>query len=117
MKLKMGGLRSTAWLAVLTAVLFVQADTPAQTQQAQTNQIQPAQAPPKPTFSVKVDLVTTDVIPHDEKGNFISDLSKDEFEIYEDGVKQEIASMTLSHGGRITNVLAPPASVAAEGII
>ena len=41
----------------------------------------------KPTFRVQVDLVTNDVIVRDEKGNFIPDLKKDEFEIYEDGVQ------------------------------
>ena len=44
--------------------------------------------------------------------------TKNEFEIYEDGVKQEITSMTVSHGGRVTNVLAPPPPVlASEGLI
>src|SRR2546421_12326756 len=113
MKLKMGGLWSTAWLVVLTAGLCAQAGTPAQ---------QPAPAPqpsqPQPTFRVQVDLVTTDVIPRDEKGNFIADLSKGEFEIYEDGVKQDITSMTVSHGGRGTNNLgAPPPAPAPEGAV
>ena len=58
-----------------------------------------------------------DVIVRDDKGNFIADLKKDEFEIYEDGVKQDISSMTVSHGGRVTNVLAPPPPPPPEGII
>jgi VWFA-related protein len=103
----MRGLWSAAWLVVLTAGLIAQSGAP------------PAQEPPEqPTFRVQVDLVTTDVIPRDEEGNFISDLTKDDFEIYEDGVKQEIISMTVSHGGRIRNVLAPPPPVlASEGLI
>src|SRR6185437_8110903 len=44
-------------------------------------------------------------------------LTKGDFEIYEDGVKQDIVSMTLSHGGRVTNVLAPPPPPPPEGII
>ena len=48
---------------------------------------------------------------------FVSDLSKDEFEIYEDGVKQDIASMTMSHGGRVTNVLEAPPPPPPEGIL
>jgi VWFA-related protein len=78
----------------------------------------PQSAADQPTFRVQVDLVTTDVIPRDQNGNFLADLTKDEFEIWEDGVKQEITSMTVSHGGRIRNVLAPPPPVlASEGLI
>ncbi len=62
-------------------------------------------------------LVTIDVIVTDDKGNFIPDLKKDEFEVYEDGVKQDITSMTMSHGGRVTNVLEPPPPPPPEGII
>lgn len=109
MKLRMGGLWSTAWLVALTAGLCAQAGTPAQPA-PQGNQ-------PQPTFRVQIDLVTTDVIPRDEGGNFIADLSKGEFEIFEDGVKQEITSMTVSHGGRVTNILAPPPVLASEGLV
>jgi hypothetical protein len=46
--------------------------------------------PQTPTFRVSVDLVTTDVIPRDQRTEqFIADLKANEFEIYEDGVKQE----------------------------
>ena len=71
----------------------------------------------KPTFSVQIDLVTSDVIARDDKGNFVADLSKDEFQVFEDGVRQEISSMTLIHGGRVTNVLAPPPPPPPEGVI
>src|SRR5207245_4825592 len=53
----------------------------------------------------------------DEKGNFVPDLKKDEFEIFEDGVKQDITSMTVVTGGRGTNLLAPPPPPPPEGII
>src|SRR5476649_1018577 len=78
---------------------------------------QPATAQDRPTFSVQVDLVTTDLVARDGKGNFVSDLTRDEFEVLEDGVKQDIVSITLSHGGRVSNVLAPPPAAAPEGII
>jgi VWFA-related protein len=78
---------------------------------------QPANAQDRPTFSVAVDLVTTDLVARDSKGNFVADLTRDDFEVYEDGVKQDIVSMTLSHGGRVSNVLAPPPAAAPEGII
>jgi VWFA-related protein len=77
----------------------------------------PAQAPGQPTFRVAVDLVTTDVIARDGQGQFISDLKTEDFEVYEDGVRQEIVSLVLTHGGRVFNVQAPPPAPVQEGII
>ena len=81
------------------------------------------EAPPspqgsQPTFRVAVDLVTTDVIVRDSDTDaFVSDLTVDEFEVYEDGIRQEIVSLVLTHGGRVFNVQAPPPAPVAEGII
>jgi VWFA-related protein len=76
------------------------------------------QQPQQPTFRVQVDLVTTDVIVRDGRTDqFISDLKPGELEIYEDGVKQEISSLTLVNGGRVFNVQAPPPPPSPEGII
>jgi VWFA-related protein len=71
----------------------------------------------QPTFRVAIDLVTTDVIARDDAGQFVADLKKDDFAIYEDGVKQEIATFTLVHGGRVLNQLLPPPPPPQEGII
>src|SRR5229473_1446378 len=109
MALKMNGFGSTVLLVVLTAGLSAQ--TPAAPQANATAQQE------RPTFKVQVDLVTSDIIVRDEKGNFIPDLKKDEFEIFEDGIKQDISSMTVVTGGRVTNVLAPPPPPPPEGII
>src|SRR5690242_1316908 len=106
MSLKMNGFWSTALLVVLAAGLSAQTPTP-----------QKPASQDKPTFRLQVDLVTNDIIVRDEKGNFIPDLKKDEFEIYEDGVKQDISSMTVVTGGRVTYVLAPPPPPPPEGII
>src|SRR5687767_5503009 len=62
-----------------------------------------------PTFTASVDLVRTDAIVRDARGQFIADLKDGEFEVYEDGVKQQIVSLTMIHGGREYNVLSPPA--------
>src|SRR5215208_1492463 len=107
MALKMNGFWSTATLVALTAGLSAQTPTPPSAAAAQQ----------KPTFKVQVDLVTSDIIVRDEKGNFIPDLKKEDFEIFEDGVKQDISSMTVVTGGRVTNVLAPPPPPPPEGII
>ncbi len=77
----------------------------------------PAQAAQQPTFRLAVDLVTTDVIVRDGKGQFIADLKKEEFEVFEDGVRQDIASMVLVHGGRAYNLQLPPPPPPPEGII
>ena len=77
-------------------------------------------APPQPTFRSGVDLVTLDVIPRTSNGQFVPSLGKDDFQVFEDGVAQEIASLVMVHGGRVFNVLAPPdlpAGGSPEGII
>jgi len=70
----------------------------------------------QPTFIVKVDLVTTDVIVRTARGQFIADLKPEDLEVFEDGVKQDIATMTMIHGGREYNVRSLPAP-AHEGLI
>jgi len=108
----MNGLWSTATLVALTAGLSAQ--TPGQAPATPPNS---ATTQERPTFKVQVDLVTNDIIVRDEKGNFIPDLKKEDFEIFEDGVKQDISSMTVVTGGRVTNVLAPPPPPPPEGIV
>ena len=82
------------------------------------SQATPQAEPQQPTFRVAVDLVTTDVIVRDSGNNsFVSDLTVDEFEVYEDGVLQEIVSLVLTHGGRVFNIQSPPPAPAQEGII
>src|SRR5438045_6677989 len=51
------------------------------------------------------DIVSTDVIVRDNKnqGQLIANLNKGDFEVYEDGVKQEVVSFILTHGGRVYN--------------
>lgn len=105
MTLKPNGFRSTS-LALLAVGLLAQLPGGALVAQSQT-----------PTFRVQIDAVTMDVIVKDEQGRFIPDLKKEEFEVYEDGVKQDISSMTLSHGGRVANLLEAPPPPPPEGII
>jgi VWFA-related protein len=70
----------------------------------------------QPPIRVGVELVTTDVRVR-QNGRFVSDLRQDDFEVYEDGVKQKIVSFVKSLGGRIYNVTAPPASPGPSGLI
>ena len=118
------GLRSDSGvgLAALVAAVacsgLVLAQTPAQT----------PPGPPPPTvglvqtglplqpFRAGVILVTTDVIVRNQDGVFMSGLLRDDFQVFEDGVEQEIVSLVLVHGGRVYNhmLLSPPVQ---EGII
>ena len=87
-------------------------------QAAQQPAAAPAQqAPEQPTFRVSVDLVTTDLLVRDQRDQFVADLKPDEIEIFEDGVKQDIASLIVTQGGRVFNVMAPPPPPVPEGII
>ena len=97
-----------AAMALLAAAALA-AQTPAPQTAGQSGQ--------KPTFRTSIDLVTNDVIVRDARGQFVADVSKDEFEIYEDGVLQELASLVLVHGGRVNNIALPPPPPPAEGII
>jgi VWFA-related protein len=120
MNLKKHGLWSAFVLGGLTAALSAQAPAPQAPAKPDSAAAPPAAAAPaqqNPTFRVQVDLVTTDVLVRDDKGNFVPDLRKDDFEVYEDGVLQDISSMTVVTGGRVTNALLPPPPPPPEGII
>jgi len=109
MSLKLNGLSisgSVVWAALIAGL---SAQTPAPPA--------PQPAAQQPTFRVTIDAVTSDVIVKDSRGQFVPDLTKNDFEVYEDGVKQDIISMTLVHGGRVTNVLQPPPAAVPEGVI
>ena len=65
--------------------------------------------PQTPVIRRTVDLVTTDIIVRDDQGQFVSTLGKKDFEVYEDGVKQDVVTFVLTHGGRVLNdTSAPP---------
>jgi VWFA-related protein len=112
---------SSRWPAAALALLagsVLLAQAPGAPGQGQsTAPAQATQAAQNPTFRVTVDLVTNDVIARDARGQFVADLTKDDFEVYEDGVLQTVASLVLVHGGRVSNLALPPPPDAPEGII
>jgi len=74
----------------------------------------------QPTFRAGVTLVTTDVIPRDQNGRFVADLTRENFTILEDDQPQQIVSFTMVRGGRTYNLLLPelPAATAPqEGLV
>lgn len=86
--------------------------------QAQQQPAPPADAQ-TPTFRATVNLVSSDVIVRNRRGQFQADLTKDDFEVLEDGVPQEVSSFVLVHGGRVftTQTAAAPIVQAREGVI
>src|SRR5262249_30841061 len=52
----------------------------------------------QPTFRSGIDLVTFSVTVTDRKGNLVTDLTADDFEVYEDGRKQTINSFATGEG-------------------
>ena len=56
---------------------------------------QPAAGQAQPTFRTGVNLVELPVRITDRQSNFVRDLKQSDFEVYEDGVRQEIASFRL----------------------
>ena len=101
-------LSAGVFAAAAVAGLVAQAPAPAAPQGRQEGVVAPTQPNQQPTFRVAVDLVTTDVIVRDAKNDqFIADLKAGDFEVFEDGVKQDVSSLVLVHGGRAFNVQAP----------
>jgi VWFA-related protein len=80
-------------------------------------QVQNPSGQPSATFRASTDLISTDVIVRDNKGQFVADLKVGDFELYEDGVKQNIVSFSLSHGGRNFVQQALPQVAPREGIL
>jgi VWFA-related protein len=106
--------RLAPWLAVafLVAVPNFGGSPSAQQQPAQ-----PGPDAPNPTFRTSVNLVSSDVIVRNRRGQFQADLTRDDFEVYEDGIKQELSSFTLVHGGRVYQTQTVAAAPVREGII
>jgi VWFA-related protein len=112
-------MRSTAKFCVAGFLALVCSGALVAQTQAPKNEgvVTPPPATQQPTFRASVNLVSTDAIVRDSRGQFVADLKPTDFEIFEDGVKQELASMELIHGGRAFNLQSPPPPPVQEGII
>ena len=71
----------------------------------------------QPTFRAGVTLVTTDAIVRNDKGQFVPDLTRENFTVLEDGQPQKIESFAMVQGGRTFNLLTPSAAPAPEGLV
>ena len=53
------------------------------------------QAPPSAAFQVEIDYVDVDVSVTDAQGNFVRDLTRNDFQVFEDGRPQKIDLFSL----------------------
>ena len=72
---------------------------------------------PRPVIKSSVTYVSTDVVVRNERGQFIADLGKQDFDVYEDGVKQEVATFVLTHAGRVLSDIGTSKAAVTEGIL
>src|SRR6478735_4310608 len=94
------GLRLGVAAALTASVAVLSAQTPAPAAPPPADQqpaapAAPAPDAPQPTFRVNIDLVTMDAIVRNPQDQFVADLTKDDFQILEDGVPQDVSSFTL----------------------
>ena len=104
-------------LAVLLVAALSGGGLTAQSGPPQAPATPPQQDPQRPVIRRSIDVITTDVVVRDNSGQFVADLKKEDFEVYEDGVRQEVVSFVLTHGGRIYNQTVPTPPKQREGII
>jgi VWFA-related protein len=103
-------------LAMTTAA--VSAQTPRPTSQtpkpAQTQQTPPS----TPVFKAGTDIISIDVYPRDARGQFVPNLTRDDFVIYEDGVEQTLQNFIRANGAQFYNDLATTSAMpVSEGLI
>ena len=108
---------ATVVVALSTVAVAAQSQAPATPGQAPRAPIAVPVPAGQPQFRVAIDYVTTDAIVRNAQDQFAADLTKGDFQILEDGVKQDITSLTLVHGGRVHNLATPPPAATDEGII
>ena len=90
-------IRTTALIVFLAGAALRGGQAPAG--QAQAGQApaasQAPQAPTTPTFKAQVDYVEVDVLVTDARGNYVRDLKKDDFQVFEDGKRQTVNDFVL----------------------
>jgi VWFA-related protein len=78
-----------------------------------------AQAPQSkpPQFKSVTDLVSTPVIVRDSRGNFVPNLTMDDFEIFEDGVRQKPTTFVRIIGGQVIRGASSSNARRQEGLV
>jgi VWFA-related protein len=71
-----------------------------------------------PVFTTTTELITTDVRVRDKDGKFIPNLTSKDFQVFEDGVPQNIQTFSFVLGGRVMNdITSTPAKPKSGGLI
>lgn len=86
-------MRNTLLLALFAALLQAAPQTPAAQPQSQAQP--PRTAQPPVTFRVEVNYVEIDATVEDAQGNFVKNLTKDDFQIVEDGKPQSVTAFSM----------------------
>ena len=55
----------------------------------------------RPVIPRVVTYVSTDLVVTNDRGQFVADLGEDDFEVYEDDVKQQVVAFVRTHDGRV----------------
>jgi VWFA-related protein len=75
----------------------------------------PQASPETPVFSVQTSSVLLDVVVRDKRGKLVRDLTADDFEVYEDNVRQKVDSFRVVNNEAPDEADAPPAAPASPG--
>lgn len=120
--------KAVLWPALVATVLSAQTAPPVGTSpqsppaaragQDVKGRTDPSQAMPPISERVEVSVTNVDVVVTDSKGNRVSGLTRDDFEVFQDGVPQAITNFYAVSGGKLlledgkTVALDSPAAVA-----
>ena len=83
---------ATTAIATILSLVVIAAQSPTPTEQPGTPRSQPEQspAPKNPSFRGGVELVSLNVTVTDGGGRYVTDLQSNDFNVFEDGVKQDL---------------------------
>jgi Ca-activated chloride channel family protein len=84
-------------MMLVAASVTVLASPPQQPQSGTPPTQPPAPRPQGPSFRAGVELVSLNVTVTDGNQRFVTDLTQDDFAVYEDGIKQEVTYFTKSN--------------------
>jgi VWFA-related protein len=81
-------------------------------------QPRPAPTTQTPTFRGGTEIISIDVYPRDAKGQFVANLGREDFQIFEDGVEQTLLNFIRANGAQFYNDLATTSPMpVSEGLI
>jgi VWFA-related protein len=113
-------LRVVMPMSLATTVLMAQGQTqttPPPSQQKPSGQKPTTTQGQRPVFRARTDYISTDLRITNNKGVFVSGLTREDFQVFEDGVLQKIVTFQPVVGGRALASYATPTMPKLDGII